>query len=163
MITNQAYLFLIFILIGAIIGLLFDFFRILRKSFKTNDILTYIQDVIFWILTGIILLAAIFTFNNGEIRFFMFIGLFIGIIFYLILFSKYIIKICTYVINTLKKIIIKFYLILKIPIQFIYRLFNKVLFSPFRFVIINISSKLNKIQLNSTITNIKNKKIVKNK
>ena len=56
MITNQAYLFLIFILNGLIIGFLFDFFRILRKTIKTTDFVTYIQDFIFWILTGIIIL-----------------------------------------------------------------------------------------------------------
>ena len=42
MVTNQAYLFLIFMVNGIIIGILFDFFRILRKSFKTADLITYI-------------------------------------------------------------------------------------------------------------------------
>ena len=59
MITNQAYLFLIFILNGIIIGLLFDFFRILRKTIKTKDIITYLEDFIFWILTGAIILLTI--------------------------------------------------------------------------------------------------------
>ena len=53
MISNQANLFLIFTINGVIIGLLFDFFRILRRSFKTKDIITYIEDIIFWILTRI--------------------------------------------------------------------------------------------------------------
>lgn len=51
MINNQAQLFLIFTINGIIIGLLFDFFRILRKSFNTVDIVTYIEDILFWILT----------------------------------------------------------------------------------------------------------------
>ena len=42
MVINQAYLFLIFTSNGVFIGLLFDFFRILRKSFKTINIITYI-------------------------------------------------------------------------------------------------------------------------
>ena len=36
MITNQAYTFIIFIFVGMIIGILFDFFRILRKTIKTK-------------------------------------------------------------------------------------------------------------------------------
>ena len=60
MITNQAYLFLIFVINGLLIGLLFDFFRILRLSFKTRDFVTYIEDIIFWIITGIIVLYSIF-------------------------------------------------------------------------------------------------------
>ena len=38
MASNQAYLFMIFSLVGIIIGLLFDIFRISRKTIKTNDI-----------------------------------------------------------------------------------------------------------------------------
>ena len=49
MVTNQAYLFFIFTMNGILIGLLFDFFRISRKVFKTNDVMTYIEDVLFWI------------------------------------------------------------------------------------------------------------------
>lgn len=70
---NQAYLFVIFILNGFLIGILFDIFRILRKSFKTKDWLTYIQDILFWIITGFIVLFSIFRFNNGELRGFIFI------------------------------------------------------------------------------------------
>ena len=44
---NQAFTFIIFILNGFIIGILFDIFRILRKSFKTPDSITYIEDIIF--------------------------------------------------------------------------------------------------------------------
>ena len=86
MVTNQAYLFLIFIINGIIIGVLFDFFRILRKTIKTKDVITYVQDILFWILTGFIVLYSTFTFNNGEIRIFMFIAILIyGCIFPIIL------------------------------------------------------------------------------
>ena len=59
MIANQAYLFLIFTINGIVIGILFDIFRILRKSFKTSDTITYIEDILFWILTGLILLYSV--------------------------------------------------------------------------------------------------------
>lgn len=102
MITNQAYLFLIFTLDGFIIGFIFDFFRILRKSFKTSNLVTYIEDFIFWILTGILILYSIFTFNNGEIRFFMFIGIILGILLYILTLSNYTIKLNVYIIKILK-------------------------------------------------------------
>lgn len=51
MLNEQVNLFLIFTLNGLIISLLFDFFRILRRSFNTKDIITYIEDIVFWILT----------------------------------------------------------------------------------------------------------------
>ena len=77
---TQFNIFINFILTGFIIGILYDVFRILRKSFKTLDIVTYIQDIIFWILTGIILLYSIFTFNNGELRGYIFIGILSGVV-----------------------------------------------------------------------------------
>ena len=104
MITNQAYLFLVFTLDGFIIGSIFDFFRILRKSFKTPNLVTYIEDIIFWILTGFLILYSIFTFNNGEIRFFMFIGIAIGIILYMLTLSNYLIKINLFIIQTIKNV-----------------------------------------------------------
>ena len=110
---NQLYVFSSFILTGFAIGILYDIFRILRRSFKTADIITYIQDFIFWILTGLILLYSIFTFNNGELRSFIFIGIITGIIIYILLVSKFFIKGATKTIYILKKI-------LYIPINKIY-------------------------------------------
>ena len=104
MIINQGYLFLIFTIDGFIIGLLFDFFRILRKSFKTPNIVTYIEDILFWLLTGYLLLYSIFTFNNGEIRFFIFLGIGIGIILYMLTLSKYLIQINVFIIKTFKNL-----------------------------------------------------------
>lgn len=112
MVLNQAYLFLIFSITGIVIGLLFDFFRILRKSFKTPNIITYIEDILFWILTGFILLYTIFTFSKGEIRLYMFVGIFIGCIIYMLLLSKFIIKINVKILTIIKKIFFK-------PIHFI--------------------------------------------
>ena len=138
MVVNQTYLFFIFIANGVIIGLLFDFFRILRKSFKTNDIVTYIQDILFWILTGIILLYSIFTFNNGEIRLFMILAVFIGIIIYMLFLSSYIIKVNVTIILFLKKVIGKTIKIIIFPFMYIIKLTKKIFRKPFSFIIINI-------------------------
>ena len=62
-----------FTVTGIVIGVLFDVFRILRRSFKTADWLTTLQDILFWILAGFITLFSIFKFNNGEIRSYIFI------------------------------------------------------------------------------------------
>ena len=159
MITNQAYLFLIFCINGIIIGLLFDFFRILRRSFKTHDIVTYIQDVLFWILTGIILLYSIFTFNNGEIRLFMFLGVALGVIFYMLCISSYIIKVNVAIINFFKNIITKIFNIISIPFKAIYNIIRKLFFKPISFFIINIRKSSTNFLKNS-YQNLKNTKKV---
>lgn len=159
MITNQAYLFLIFTVNGVIIGLLFDFFRILRRSFKTKDFVTYTQDVLFWILTGLILLYSIFVFNNGEIRLFMFLGVAIGVILYMLVMSSYVIKINVYIINIFKKVFGRIIGIILIPFKFIYKLIKQLFFKPVSFFIINFrkfSTNFSK-KLKNNIKDSKNK------
>ena len=53
---NQVYLFIVYLLCGIAIGMFFDIFRVLRRSFKTPDVVTYIEDVIFGVLTGVFLI-----------------------------------------------------------------------------------------------------------
>ena len=42
---------------------------------KNNEVITYIEDISFWLIAGCILLYSIFVFNNGELRLYIFIGL----------------------------------------------------------------------------------------
>ena len=141
---NQAYLFFVFILNGFIIGLLFDVFRIIRKCFKTNDFITLFQDILFWILSGSILLYSIFKFNNGELRGFIFIALLIGAVCYLLLFSKLFITVNVIFINILKKII---YYILILPLKVLKKFLKKVLLKPITFLFINFRKILSKLNI----------------
>ena len=138
MINTQVYLFLIFIINGFIIGLLFDFFRILRKAIKTSDFITYIEDTLFWILTGFIILYSIFTYNNGEIRLFMFLAILIGILVYILFVSKYILRISLAIINFIKKIFRTIFHIIKIPLTILAKFIKKLFLNPISFIIINI-------------------------
>ena len=119
MAQNQAYLFLVFSLTGVVIGVLFDFFRILRRSIKTSNIITYIEDVLFWIITGLLILYNIWYFNNGEIRIYMFLGIMMGILIYMFTLSNFIILIFTKVLVTIIKI-------LELPIKTIIDIFRKI-------------------------------------
>jgi len=160
MVTNQAYLFLIFVLNGILIGFLFDIFRILRISFKTKDFVTYIEDILFWIITGAIVLYSIFVFNNGEIRFFIFLGIVIGIILYMTIFSTYIVKGSVEIIKFLKNIVAYILEIVKIPFLFTFKILKKIFFKPISFITINIKKLLSSLEL-PKIVRQKNAKTVK--
>lgn len=141
MAQNQAYLFLVFSLTGVIIGILFDFFRILRKTVKTSNFITYVEDVSFWILTGILILYNIWYFNDGEIRIYMFLGIIMGILIYMLTLSKLLILIF----SKIFQIIIK---ILEIPFKTIKIIFTKIstlivqIFSNFTKKFINKKGKI---------------------
>ena len=127
MVINQSYLFLIFTLNGILIGFLFDFFRILRKIFKTANYITYIEDILFWILTGISIIFFLYKFSDGNLRVFIFIGLIFGFILYMLTLSKIIINIFVHIINFIIKILEKIFLIVKVPIKNIYNFLKKLI------------------------------------
>ena len=138
MIEIQTNIFFIFTLNGLIIGILFDFFRILRKSFVTKDIVTYFQDIIFWILTGILILYSVFVFSNGEIRLFMVVALLLGITTYMLCISKYIIDVNVKIILFFKRIFNKILEFMLIPINVLKKLISKIFIRPISFIVINI-------------------------
>ncbi len=106
MINNEFFVFLAFILIGLVIGLFFDFFRILRKVYKTSNFVTLIEDIVFWILSGTILLLGIFILNSGKIRGFLFVGIMLGLLFYITIISKFVVKFGIKLFNFINQIII---------------------------------------------------------
>ena len=132
MAQNQAFLFLVFTLTGVIIGVLFDLFRILRRTIKTSNIITYIEDVLFWILTGLLILYNIWYFNNGEIRIFMFLGIIMGVLIYMSTISSILVKIFTKLLQTIIKV-------LELPFKAIFSFFRKIIT-----VIANIFTKYTK-------------------
>lgn len=137
---NQLYIFLLFILTGIVIGIVFDIFRIFRRSFKTNDIITYVQDFLFWLVTGCILLFSIFTFNNGGLRGYIFIGIILGVLLHLLLLSKYFINIFVKIFSVLKKII-------GYPIYWLLNFTKNYILSPLSKILSKIRLKLPKIEL----------------
>ena len=129
---EQLYSLFVFTISGIIIGIFFDVFRILRKSFKTPDIITYIEDILFWIITGAFLLFVLFTFQNGQIRSYNIIGLIIGVISYIFTISKYFIKFSVTTISFFKKIIYTILKMISYPL--------KIVFKPISFIIINVKN-----------------------
>ena len=113
MVENQTYLFIVFSLTGIGLGVLFDFFRALRKTFN-------------WILAGIIVLYNIWFFNDGEIRIYMILGILIGAVIYTLTLSTIFIKINYFIMSKIKIILTFISKIFKIPIKFINNILNKL-------------------------------------
>lgn len=153
--------FFIFTLVGIAISILFDIFRVLRKTFKTPDVVTYIEDILFWIISGIIILGSIFLFNNGELRLYLFIGMSIGVLLYMLFISKYFIKINVYIISTIQKVINKILHIILKPIKIICSILKKIIFKPISFICINFKGFILKIIKKAKKIKILNKKLDK--
>ncbi len=140
-ILAQLYSMLVFIISGMLIGIFFDIFRILRKTFRTSDVITYIEDIIFWIITSFFLIFVIFNFTNGEIRFYNIISLIFGSLLYIILISKFFIKINVKLVLFIKKATIMILKIFLTPIRFLTKILQKI-FKPFTFLVLNTKNIL---------------------
>ena len=148
MTTFQLQLFTIFLLDGLIIGIIFDIFRIFRKTFQHKDYIIYIQDALFWILTGFIILYTSTIYNDGELRFYMIIATILGFTIYLFTLSSLFIKVSVKIILFIKKVVSTIIKILLIPI--------KKILGPIRFFVINLKKK--KISNKINISKIKEKR-----
>lgn len=157
----QLYSLFLFIIAGILIGIFFDIFRILRRTFKTPDWITYLEDILFWILTGSFLLFLLFYFQNGEIRGYVILGLFLGILIYMLTISKHFIKISVNILKTIKDIIKQVISWCLKPFSIVWKMLHRVVMKPISFMVINVR-KIFSSFYKKHISAIKNKKM-KNK
>ena len=101
---TQEQVFIFFFIIGVIIGIFFDMFKVLRKAFKTSDLFTFIEDCIFLLGSSILIILGILKLNSGEIRFFLFLGIFFGILSYSLTISNLCVIILYTFVEVCKKI-----------------------------------------------------------
>ena len=154
---EQLFNFVYFIITGMVLSIVFDIFRILRRSFKTSDFFTNIEDVMFGLITGIIILYSIFFFNNGGLRLYLFIGILVGIIIYMVFISKYFIIFNVRIIKIIKKVI---FLSTK-PFIILFKFIKKLFFKPISFICINIKVLISKIFIEVKKTTKIHKKTIK--
>ena len=81
-VPEQLWTFLYSIAYGVALGVFYDLFRVLRLIFIPSSVSAFIQDVLFWIISGIVTFMYMFSFNDGMIRFYMLCGVFLGWILY---------------------------------------------------------------------------------
>ena len=140
-ISYQFKVFLISLFIGLILGLFYDFIKIFRKFILHNNIIINIEDTIYWLFMSIIIFLISLYQNNGEIRIFFILGIFIGMILYITLISSLFIKLSTKIINIFIRLILFIFKAISMPFLI---LFN-IIIKPLKFfynILKNITKKL---------------------
>ena len=93
--------FLIFLVLGIIISIIYDIFRIFRKNIKTNYLIISIQDVFFILISGFLFFKSLLVFCAGNIRFYIFLAFLIGILIYILTIKNFCDIILTVIIKTI--------------------------------------------------------------
>lgn len=80
--------FIISVFSGFFMGIIFDFYRTIRRISKSKGMLSNVGDLIFWIIAGVLFFFLLVNTTGGVLRGFVFIGALCGIAIYMYLFSK---------------------------------------------------------------------------
>jgi spore cortex biosynthesis protein YabQ len=121
-INTQAYVFLCSVAAGMVIALVYDILRIIRRTVKTGSLLTGVQDLIYWLIAALIMFLSAYYSNSGQLRAYLFVGMFIGVVLYALLLSKSIMRCSQFVI----KIIVSFFKTLVFVVSYPVRMLMKV-------------------------------------
>lgn len=123
-------LFLIMLIAGAVIALLYDFFRGARKAtkkaYREIAFMVHIEDLIFVLASFVIFVLSAVIFNDGEIRGYMILGLIAGIMLYYAVVSPISNKLFFWVLYILIKV---FSFPVKVIVRFIRFIVEAILLS----------------------------------
>lgn len=118
-VSGQAIVFLYTIAGGMAIALVYDIFRIFRKAIRTGSLVTYAQDLLYWLIVAFIMFLTIYYSNDGELRAYLFIGAFIGVVLYALLFSRVVMGSSLFIIKTVAYVIKALLFIISYPVRLI--------------------------------------------
>lgn len=77
--TSQVLTFVMTIVTGILLGALFDCYRVLRSTFNPQAFMTWLTDLLYWLIaTGVVFVSLVLS-NWGELRFYVFIGILGGL------------------------------------------------------------------------------------
>ena len=119
---GQAWIFLSTVLVGMVIGLFYDFFRVARKVAPHAGWAIQLEDVLFWIIATGSMFYFMLNRNFGEIRMFSIIGAAIGVVVYFSTVSRLVLTISVAVINFVKRVVAAAVRIITLPIRFLYNI-----------------------------------------
>lgn len=122
-VTTQGMVFLWMLACGVCFGLLFDLFRALRKMIPMNGFWVNVSDLVFWFFcTALVFFTARKT-NQGELRWYEFSGLFLGMGLYFAVFGSLVVQWITRVLFVLVKGVVLIVRVVVFPLQLIARPF----------------------------------------
>ena len=158
---SQEIMFLTSVLGGVLLGLLWDFYRLLRHYIALGRLGTALGDILYWIISLYVGLNIIIKVSWGNIRVFILFGFFIGALVYFYVISNIILSICITLIDFVIQAIIKTYSAIIFPIKYLIKRL-KFFLIPYK---IKIDTKIRnkKKELKFYIHKQKNKAAIKKK
>lgn len=119
--------FFVSILWGGIIIIIYDCLRVIRKVIKHKEFFVALEDVLYWVVSSLLIFNMMYKQNNGIIRIFSILAMFIGMIIYHNLFSKLLVETISFLLIKIKRLISKVIPLILKPITWLISIFNKTI------------------------------------
>lgn len=100
--TSQILIFVYSLALGMFLGFAYDIFRIIRMVINSRNLAIFIQDVLYFILSGGVTFLFVLSVNSGNSRFYILAGEGIGWIAYHITLGEVIYKCSNKTVNFVK-------------------------------------------------------------
>lgn len=127
-VSGQLYVFLAMSVCGACSGLVFDIFRVIRKTFLCSNLTTSLSDILFWLIISLGMFFSLFSISGGEIRWHEIIGVVLGSIIYFLTISRLFMALLGAVMRFVTKIFLTILKIILTPLVFLYKMIKRPLY-----------------------------------
>ncbi len=127
LIRTQTLVFIQACLLGAILGALYDVFKITRMVFAFPKLMVTLSDIVYSVIVIVFTFSFVLGFNDGRLRAFILLGEFLGMTLYFCTISRGIILIVRALIIILKKICTILFKIIFMPIIWLIKFIGMIL------------------------------------
>ncbi len=105
------------LLCGAVIGVLFDLFRVPRRVFRPTPTLTVLSDLGFFAAAGVLTVLTLFHANGGVLRGFELVALLFGFLGYLLTLSGFLLPALVFLLRLVLNLTKKFLFFVTFPLR----------------------------------------------
>lgn len=102
-VTTQGDVFLISMIYGAALSLIYDMIRSFRRVVSHSNFVIAVEDFLYWIFWACAIISMIYTYNNGDLRSYVILGLILGACLYYLLFSRLILFLLTFILKKISR------------------------------------------------------------
>lgn len=104
-IESEALVFWVSMVVGVGLFLLYDLFRIFRRVVPHGIVWISVEDFLYWLIFAAVLFLLLYICNEGMFRGYVMLALMLGMLLYLFVFSKYVIRINVYLLKKVFKVL----------------------------------------------------------
>lgn len=125
-ISGELYFFLQAVLTGVILSVVYDLLRIIRRVYTHGCTLVAFEDLCYCFGGALYISYVLMRENNGVIRWFFVLGIFLGMLVYNLTIGHYIVGILSKIINKILNVVKKVLKVVCKPVLFLWKKAKKI-------------------------------------